>query len=277
MKKSLLSLVVLCSHPLISWGQLAPVVKPLALIYQGPGSCEDTKVTRGCSEMSAHIAELAGFRTKFVGPEGVQNPGDLTEAKVWIQPGGRARKQILAMTPQALEQIRNFVARGGGYIGFCAGAFLATEKFGWGDKEKDEKTFFEAEALGLLPGHSRYFGEYDEELNENLLAKILDVSWNGKRRSVYWELGPYFDETTLGNSRVKALAYYPSFEAQQKEVRGMTVQATYGRGRVSVTAVHPEADSSWRKYYGIQDKDGLDFDLAVEMVKWATQQQTQQH
>jgi glutamine amidotransferase-like uncharacterized protein len=272
MKNTLFLHLFLIFIPALAWGDMNPQTKPLALIYKGPGSCEDHKATRGCSEMSAHIAELAGYRTKFVGPEGVNNPQDLLEARLWIQPGGRARTQILAMKPEALDQIRNLVARGGAYVGFCAGAFLATEKFGWGDKEKDEKTFFEADALGLLPGYSKYFGEYDEELNENLLAKIIDVTWDGKRRSVYWELGPYFDQTTIGSSRVQVISYYPLFEAQQKEARGMTIYSTFGKGRVAVTAVHPEADSSWRKYYSIQDKDGLDFDLAVEMVKWATQQ-----
>jgi hypothetical protein len=47
------------------------------------------------------------------------------------------------------------------------------------------------------------------------------------------------------------------------------VRASYGEGRVSVSGVHPEAPQWWRDYYKLQDSDGLDYDLAVGMIRWA--------
>lgn len=42
----------------------------------------------------------------------------------------------------------------------------------------------------------------------------------------------------------------------------------YGNGKVFITGLHPEAPQSWRTYYGINDSDGLDFDLVDEMISW---------
>ncbi len=52
----------------------------------------------------------------------------------------------------------------------------------------------------------------------------------------------------------------------------MTIRTTYGAGRVYVTAVHPEAPQDWRTYYNVTDQDGLDTDLATDMVRWATKE-----
>ena len=47
-----------------------------------------------------------------------------------------------------------------------------------------------------------------------------------------------------------------------------TAAAMYGNGKVFITGLHPEAPQSWRTYYGINDSDGLDFDLVDEMISW---------
>lgn len=240
--------------------------KPLALVYKGEGSCPAEEGSTGCSEAVAHIATLAGYEVQFVGPEGLQDSALWKKAQVWLQPGGRARKQILTMKPELLNQIRLFVKTGGGYVGFCAGGFLATEHFGWTDT--DPQYSFESDALGLLPGNSRYYDLYDSELSEDHTAKILSVQWNGQSRDVYWELGPYFDSTTTGSRDIEVLAYYPTVTGGIDLNHAMTVRGQYGLGHVYVTSVHPEAPQDWRDYYKIQDRDGLDYQLAVDMVKW---------
>lgn len=233
---------------------------PIALVYKGPGSCEHPDESDSCSGAAASVALAAGLKVVFVGPEGIEAAGLWDKAEVWIQPGGRAKIQVQKMTEDLKLRVRKFVSEGGGYVGFCAGGFLATEHFGWVNKEKPENSF-ESDALGLLPGNSRYYDKFDEILSDDKLALVLPTTWLGKPRSVYWELGPYFDQTTL-RKNVELVGSY-------QDGLGMTVRSTFGKGRVFVTAVHPEARKSWYDYYKLEDKDGLDEALAVGMVKWA--------
>ena len=98
-------------------------VRPLALVYQGEGSCEE-----GCSEAAAAIAELAGFRVKYVGPEAlkedatdVQVKAVFENAKVWIQPGGVAMDAMYSMTYKLRTELVNFIDNGGGYVRILRG------------------------------------------------------------------------------------------------------------------------------------------------------------
>lgn len=250
--------------------------RPLALIYKGPGSCEHTPgVSTGCSEASAHVAKLAGMKSQFVGPEGA-DPALMAQAKVWIQPGGRARIQTMVMSDKLKKQIRDFVQNGGGYVGFCAGGFMATEKFGWKykDPESGELKDFEAPGLSLFPGKSFYYDFYSAELSAKKLAKIIPTKWLGVEKQVYWELGPYFVAETFDSDRVQVMAYYPmklEGEALTSEKldqdKALALEGTFGKGKVSISATHPEAPKDWSDYYKVTDSDGLDFDLAAQMIK----------
>lgn len=234
--------------------------RPMALIYRGPGSCVAESGTTGCSEAAQNIAEQAGFDVVFVGPTEANRP-EFQTAQVWIQPGGRARTQAATMTPQLKQAIKDFVTHGGGYVGFCAGAFLSTETFGWED--------FLDQGLGFFPGQSFYYDLFDPELSARLQAKIVPVEWNGKKRQVYWELGPYFAPASITHS-TEVVAYYPKLKSNTADVaRAMTIRGSFGSGRVFVTAVHPEAPQDWRDYYKIKDDDGLDWSLAKDMILWA--------
>jgi len=55
----------------------------------------------------------------------------LKQFDVLIVPGGSASKQAAAMTADGREAVRDFIRRGGGYVGLCAGAYLATSHYKW--------------------------------------------------------------------------------------------------------------------------------------------------
>jgi glutamine amidotransferase-like uncharacterized protein len=50
---------------------------------------------------------------------------------VLIHPGGSGGKQGNNLAEAGRERVRAFVRRGGGYIGICAGAYLATCDYAW--------------------------------------------------------------------------------------------------------------------------------------------------
>lgn len=216
--------------------------------------------------VSSLNARAAGFLVKFVGSE-APDANLFQNAKVWIQPGGRAKKQIETMHPRLIEEIKKFVLTGGGYVGFCAGGFLATEKFGW----ETDKEPFEANGIGLVPGKSGYYDLFDDNLDLNNLAVIIKTNWLGQSREVYWELGPYFE---LPSSEHEVVAKYPvlvNSKTQKEMILAMRGKA--GKGSYYISATHPEAPQNWRDYYKVKDTDGVDFDLAESMIKWVSQKQ----
>src|SRR5439155_12616093 len=57
--------------------------------------------------------------------------GRLQDADVLVQPGGSGSKQAETLQPEGREAIRQFVKNGGGYVGICAGAYLASADYSW--------------------------------------------------------------------------------------------------------------------------------------------------
>jgi hypothetical protein len=211
---------------------------PTALVYRGPGACDE-----GCSDAAALVASHAGLNPVFVGPS-ENDPSIFENAVIWIQPGGYSKTAADNMTDQLKGWLKSFVSQGGGYVGFCAGGFLATAHIG----------DLTDPGLGLIPGSSSLYR------NSPTGASVLPIEWGGVTRQVYWEGGPAFYVSAQSGAQVTAT--YPDGTAA-------SIRARYGSGRVYVTGLHPEAPQRWRNYYGLSDSDGLDYDLAVGMIRWA--------
>jgi glutamine amidotransferase-like uncharacterized protein len=161
-----------------------------------------------------------------------------------VQPGGSASEAAKAMGPQMLDGIRRFVAAGGGYVGFCAGGFLATAKI----------STMGVPGLGILSGRTYPMSPWAIDALDDELAEIV---WGGQRRTIFFQGGPKF----LSGPDVEIRAEYITGDAA-------AVRAPYGNGRVYVSGVHPEATEEWNRSY--VDPDGPDFEFALEMMHWAS-------
>ena len=217
-----------------------------ALIYQGPGACDD-----GCYDAAFQVAAKAGFDPVFVKEKQLlasSTPEDqeklFKDAAIWVQPGGKSRTAMSVMTGRLKSAIESFVMKGGGYVGFCAGAFSSTYRVG---------TSF-ARGFGFMPGKTILYREVQSQ------AEMIPITWNGKVRHIYWEGGPYL---TRLPGRVEVVGKYPNGQVA-------AARSLYGKGRVYVTGLHPEAPQDWRDYYHLEDQDGLDEDLAIGMMNWAS-------
>ena len=212
-----------------------------ALIYKGPGSCAE-----GCSESAAQMAQSMGMETRFVSPREIR-PEIFKGVQLWIQPGGNAIEVSKALKPAQLETIRNFVSNGGGYVGFCAGAFLA-------DSTVDDHG--KVRGLGMLPVPSK-----DLDVDSRRYGIMLPVLWRGAGvRQVYFYGGASFEARP--GAKMEVLAYYSNREIA-------ALHSMFGRGNVVVAGFHPEAPDSWKTLTGMPDPDGLDWDLAAQMIKHA--------
>jgi glutamine amidotransferase-like uncharacterized protein len=224
---------------------------PTALVYRGPGSCDE-----GCSEAAAEVAVKAGFMPVYVGPRDLDDPakGPITElllktARVWVQPGGVSNQAYYAMTPSLRKALYEFVKTGGGYVGFCAGAFMATGRIG-GTRDA---------GLGIFPGWTNIYYTWNE--NSSVTYSLEKVKWGNQDRKVFFQGGPYIYGVPSGqNVEIMATYQYGAIAAARTE---------FGEGRVYITGLHPEAPVIWTEEDGVKDPDGSDQDLAAEMVQWA--------
>jgi hypothetical protein len=99
------------------------VTRPHALVYRGPASCD------GCAESVAALLRTspAKFTTEYCGPHETTQltAANLARATLYAQPGGGDLDPgWAAMRPYA-GAIRDYVRRGGRYLGFCLGGYLA--------------------------------------------------------------------------------------------------------------------------------------------------------
>jgi len=71
-----------------------------------------------------------GFQCTVIGSKEIRN-GSLTNFDVVIMPGGSGGGQARQLKPEGREAVRTFVKNGGGYVGICAGAYLASSHYDW--------------------------------------------------------------------------------------------------------------------------------------------------
>ena len=217
---------------------------PLAVIYRGPASAP------GCAEAVAALLASApsAFRTAYCGPDErlPLTRATLAGAALYAQPGGGDDLDAAwaAVRPFA-DTLRSWIRDGGHYVGFCMGGFLAGSDPGF----------------ALLPGDS---GEYITSPGATVRDDgdaLVDVTWRGTRRAVYFQGGPDF--TLDPDRRATVVATYPNGAIA-------ALAAPYGAGRVGVTGPHPEAPASWYRDAGLAVPDPLPFAIGHDLVRTTT-------
>lgn len=110
-------------------GLFAPPATSVPLkiaIYQGPGSGE-----KGVDTVSLRARQLAGATVTPLSPAEIGSR-DLSAFDIIVFSGGSGSAQARAIGDDGKRNVRQFVERGGGYLGICAGAYLACAGFDWG-------------------------------------------------------------------------------------------------------------------------------------------------
>ncbi|MQA31953.1 BPL-N domain-containing protein [Modestobacter roseus] len=217
-----------------------PGDRPLALVYRGPAS------TDGCPEAVAGALSRSrwGFDVRFVGPKErlAPEPDVLATAALYAQPGGgeldRAWRKLRTRGPA----IREYVAAGGRYLGFCLGGYLAGGTPGF----------------GLLPGDTDQFISSPGARPTHTDDAVATVIWNGRRREMFFQDGAWFDlDPARGPAEVLA-TYENGLPA--------AVVAPFGAGAVGVVGPHPEATPDWFTDSGLPVPADLRADLTQDLV-----------
>ncbi|QUQ63918.1 BPL-N domain-containing protein [Kutzneria sp. CA-103260] len=212
---------------------------PLALVYRGPAT------TPGCPEAVADLLRAAdhGFDVRFVGPKEDIDLGTdvLASATLYAQPGGGTLGRAFRKLRRHRDEIRAFVARGGGYLGFCLGGYLAGATPGF----------------GLLPGDTdQYIISKGATVRHDRNA-LVSVNWRGRTRELFFQDGPQF--LVERREKTAVLAHYPNGTVA-------ALVARFGQGRVGVVGPHPEASSDWFTDAGLAVPRPLGTDLGLDLV-----------
>lgn len=217
--------------------------RPIALVYKGQAACD------GCPEAAKSMLERNGFDVRYIGPNQPTHfsAESLAQAALYVQPGGTNGQQVttawslLLRTPGFRpDLIRDYVRNGGHFLGLCMGGYLA------GDP-----------GYNILPGDSDEYIKSKGATVHNEDDQLIDVTWRGNKRQMYFQDGPLFN---LDGNGVDVLARYTNN-------RIAAAVAPYGAGKVAVTGPHPEAPSGWYQDYELPDKAAADLDLGDELVR----------
>lgn len=203
--------------------------------------------------------------------------------KIILIPGGYAWYYNYWISKTGKERIRNFVNKGGGYFGICAGAYFAVDRVVWGSKIYDDFVGFNA--YGQLTGYDLDLFSGTGTGDEDKIADYYAGSWtmlsfnfsnenpvlsNYKKvpysEDIIYLGGPYF--TPDAGTAVSTLATY-AYNGQP----GL-VSFQYGSGRVILSGPHPEIEEdSDRDGVAIDGEDtmndkGSDWELSGHILKW---------
>jgi glutamine amidotransferase-like uncharacterized protein len=165
--------------------------------------------------------------------------GGLSEVDVLVHPGGSGSGQGKALGEPGRVAIREFVNNGGGYLGVCAGAYLATNDYTWSlglidAKVLDRRHWARGKGtvtLQLSPKASEFFGQ------------------SGSEMTIHYAQGPLLARREWDDPEVpdyESLAIFATEIAENGAPRGVmvgtsaVVRCQYGRGRVFCFSPHPE-------------------------------------
>ena len=214
-----------------------------ALVYNGPGTWAD-EVPALENILSQHGAS---FKEVNAADLNAMSLDDLDQFGMIVWPGGLGGTQMLSLTSATKLKLRQAVQdRGVSWIGFCAGSFVAVAPTPEPGKDP---------SYGLSIVNAPELQYYYLENQGTDIAMTKANFADGTSRDLVWYGGPVTPEFDGG-----VVAKYPNGQAAISETWS-------GNGFVMLSAVHPAAPQLTRTFFGLNDSDGLDFDIAWKLLE----------
>ena len=201
---------------------------------------------------------VIGFEEINAGALGV---GSSKNYDVLIMPGGYSVPRLSHLYPQGQLNIENFINSGGSYLGFCAGAFYATQHVVWAEDEGDYKSFNNYGSPNIFPGRiSGPFGWTPwkiqgvrtpatglVDVRMNLDVEVLQKNEIAPIVKLFYFGGPFF-ELPSNFPEVKVWGYATAPEEPSKSTYGANqptiVEFPRGKGRTILFSYHPVMSGS---------------------------------
>jgi putative intracellular protease/amidase len=199
-------------------------------IFDGKGA-----PSGGVENVCDRVKSMPGSTITLVKPEAIA-AGALKDYDVVVFSGGSGGTQAKSLGEAGREKVREFVRGGGGYVGICAGAYLACSNFDWG--------------LGILNASTvsskwmRGSGFVETEVTvdgEPVLGQVKD------RFLVRYNNGPIIKPGARADlPAYRPLTLFRTEVAKNGTPVGVMVNSpaqavsTFGKGRVFISSPHPE-------------------------------------
>lgn len=183
----------------------------LVCVYAGAGAvlAKDVEIALDKLAMSYHE----------VGEQDIRG-GGLEDCSLLIVPGDYTARYVDALGEEGFEQIREFVAGGGGYIGICAGAYIAA---------RNVEVTGRPLGLGIIEiRNERKAGQGIRTITVARPEHPVVKGYEGEVH-IWYQNGPMM----RAGEGVETLAVF-------EEGAAAIVCATYGQGRVVIFSPHPE-------------------------------------
>ena len=220
--------------------------KPLILVYTDNPMC-----SLACSDAICSILNRTNKYTAMMwGPDSYPKLNGfnlLNKADCIIFPGGEGdADQFDNILYKYKKNIKNYIEKGGKYLGICMGSYFAGKQF--------------FDILGEHTGYAQYIKRPNSTINKTG-ATTLKIKWKDDNIEIYFHDGAAFFPTD-DNFKAKIYALYPNGDI------GAMIQS-YGKGKVGVIGPHPEAQKWW--FYSqskIKNKwhDCMHEELLIEFV-----------
>lgn len=192
-------------------GTKGDVVNKLVCVYAGAGAVLAKDVEVALDKLAMLYRE--------VGEQDIRG-GRLEDCSLLIVPGGYTARYVDALGEEGFEQIREFIAEGGGYIGICAGAYIAARKVEVPGRPS---------GLGIIEiENERRAGRGIRTITIGRSEHPVVKGYAGKV-DIWYQNGPMM----RAGAGVETLAVY-------EEGAAALICATYGQGRVVIFSPHPE-------------------------------------
>lgn len=168
-------------------------------------------------------------------------------------PGGEASPYNEDLGIEGMESIREFIRKGGVYLGCCGGAYFTAQESEFGGK------------YGLPKINKAHLGLYENKVIGPLFGciagrvKVIVACADGVSREAFSEGGGVFKEANLLSSTT-ILGNYQYWGKESNEAA--FVKVNYGQGLVFASFVHfesPEVWESWR--YWLKEQIDLESHL----------------
>ncbi len=177
-----------------------------------------------------------GVLARLVSPEAIR-AGVLSQFDAVLFPGGTGKGTAEALGEGGREAVERFVRGGGGYLGICAGAYLATSGYDWGLKIIDAKTV-----------DSRHWKRGKGTVKIELTPAGREIL--GPRKGelpIYYANGPLLGPGGRDDLQdYTVLSYFRQEMRQNDAPEGVMlntpamIAAAYQKGRVALFSPHPE-------------------------------------
>lgn len=207
---------------------------------------------RGNKNFRALLSAEEGFAVTNVTADDIKS-GKLMDFHVLIMPGGSGSAQGKALGEAGREVVREFVRNGGGFVGVCAGAYLASSDYSWSlniinAKVLDRKHWARGKGqvtLALTPDSKKLLGHAEDEVEVRYAQGPLYAPNDTEGLPAYEELATFLTEVSKEGVPGGVM---PGKTAMAR--------ATFGDGRVLACSPHPESP-------------GGPGHLIVNAVRWA--------